>query len=113
MHGSQTTTGYTQAERSRIIKDIAQWKCELEIDQEFTHSELTNYVEELRKCDDDTLESFWEDTVGEWVASRTDLNIPPNRDFDSWLDSQFERLISGHQTDYGFIIEIDIGSIGS
>jgi len=47
------------------------------------------------------------------MASRTELNIPPNRDFDSWLDSQLERLTNDRQTDYGFIIDIDIGSVGS
>lgn len=112
MNGNQATTRYTQAERSRIIKDIARWKCELEIEQEFTHSELTDYVEQLRECDDDALKSFWEDTVGEWVASRTDLNIPPDHDFDNWLNNQFERLTNGHQTDYGFIIDVNIDSIG-
>lgn len=113
MNGVQTTADYTQAERQRIIKDIARWKCELEIDRAFTHDDLTEYVEELREYDDAALNSFWESTVGEWVASRTDLTIPPGHDFDSWLNSQFERLTNGHQTDYGFIIDVDIGSIGS
>jgi len=32
MNGSQTTAGYMQPERSRIIKNIAQWRCELKFD---------------------------------------------------------------------------------
>lgn len=113
MNGVQTTADYTQTERQCIIKDIARWKCELEIDQAFTHNDLTEYVEGLREYDDAALNSFWENTVGEWVASRTDLNIPPGHDFDSWLNSQLERLTDGNQTDYGFIIDVDVESIGS
>lgn len=113
MSNSQSAVEYTPEERNRIIKDIARWKCELEIDQEFDHDDLTAFISSLRDHSDIELKSHWQDTVGEWVASRTDLDIPPAQDFTSWLTNQFHRLVNGQQTDYGFIIDVTLPPVAN
>lgn len=97
---------FADTERQRIVKDIARWKCELEMDQEFTHLDLDEFVSMLREKSDDELESHWYDTVGEWLSSRTDLEVPPEQDFEAWIEAQFRRLVDGQRTDYGFVIEV-------
>jgi hypothetical protein len=128
-----TSTSFSDRERNRIITDIMHWKCELENDQDFPPEKFQAFVNKLRSMDDAELKGFWKDHVGEWLASRDDLNFEPETeklkivewhdvltaslngveppesgDFDDWLDSQFEKLISGEQTDYGYVVNVDV-----
>lgn len=124
---------FSHQERDRIIIDIMHWKCELESDQDFPPEEFQSFLEKLRSLNDKELKQFWEEHVGEWLASRDDLNfqaepdkpriiewhealttslngsdLPEQRDFDTWLDAQFEKLINGEPTDYGYVVNVDV-----
>ena len=99
---------FSAEERSRVISDIAHWKCELEWDNNFTGDDLESYIAALQACDDAELRSWWDGTVGEWVASRHDITVPPSNIFEAWLDTQFMQVMRGNQTEYGYVVSIDI-----
>lgn len=101
---------FTPTERHRIILDIAHWKTELEHTggREFTDDDLKMYIDQLRALSDDDLESWWVSTVGEWVASRGDLDIPDDKSFDDWIDQQFDNLIAGDDVEWGYVVTVDL-----
>lgn len=126
-------TQFTAEERYQIINDVLRWKLEYEKDRAFPPEELQKFVDLLRSKTDSELKAFWETTVGEWLASRGDLEfrykaekprivewyecLSPKEsptepgekiDFDHWLELQFQKLINGLETDYGFIIQVDL-----
>lgn len=102
---------FSDQERKRIISDIAHWKLELERGDQFDTSDLVSYVSMLQASDNDELKHLWDTTVGEWVASRHDITLPPDTPFQTWLDGQFIQLINGNLTAYGFITNVDIEHI--
>lgn len=105
-----TAPAFSDVERNRVITDIMHWKCELEYGN-FPPEEFQDFVDELRGLSDQELKQFWESNVGEWLASRDDLNDANSwgeGSFDSWLESQFEKLKSGETTNYGFLISVNV-----
>lgn len=110
MTESTTVPAFSDVERNRIITDIMHWKCELEYGN-FPPEKFQDFVDELRGLTDQELKQFWESNVGEWLASRDDLddaNSWEEDGFDSWLESQFEKLTSGETTNYGFVVSVDV-----
>jgi len=128
-----TSPSFSREERNRIITDIMHWKCELEISGDFPPEEFQAFVDKLRSMDDPELKEFWEEHVGEWLATRDDLDFEsgPDKpkivewhevlraslngsspsvgsDFDAWLETQFEKLINGERTDYGYVVNVDV-----
>jgi hypothetical protein len=128
-----TPSTFSREERNRIIADIMHWKCELMMDREFPPEDFQCFVEKLRELDDAGLKKFWEEHVGEWLASRSDLDMdvstvdnrivdwheclsagvtgeePTNKtDFDEWLDNQFQKLVNGQDTDYGYVVSVSV-----
>lgn len=111
MAESTTVPAFSDVERNRIITDIMHWKCELEYGEGFPPKEFQDFVDELRELDNPELKQFWENHVGEWLASRDDLDAAPSWEgdgFNSWLESQFEKLTTGEATDYGFVVSVDV-----
>lgn len=133
MAESTSSPELSDKQRNRIITDIMHWKCELEMDQEFPPEEFQSFVDDLRALGDAELKSFWEENVGEWLASRSDLEIEvePDKpsiiewhdcltagvpgtsstqevDFEEWLETQFEKLINGDGTDYGYVVNVSV-----
>jgi hypothetical protein len=133
MSEQNTPPSFSGEERDRIITDIMHWKCELETDHDFPPEEFQAFVDKLRSMDDPELKEFWEEHVGEWLASRDDLTFETDpekpkildwhevlraslngsnhsdvSDFDAWLEMQFEKLINGEQRDYGYVVNVDI-----
>jgi hypothetical protein len=109
MADSATAPAFSDEERNRIITDIMHWKCELEYGEGFPPNEFRDFVDELRELGDQELKQFWENHVGEWLASRDDLDAGiswEEEGFDSWLASQFEKLTNGETTDYGFVVSV-------
>lgn len=100
------TDGFTTAQRRRIQRDLGRWKLELEMPNQFSGEDLDEYLQKLDTLDDETLACWWTDNVGEWVASRSDLDIPLDVNFDEWLDAQFDTLIRGDTTAYGFVVDV-------
>ncbi|CDK38081.1 hypothetical protein BN903_281 [Halorubrum sp. AJ67] len=100
------TDGFTTAQRRRIQRDLGRWKLELEMPNRFSDADLEAYLQELQTLDDETLACWWTDNVGEWIASRGDLDIPPDADVDEWLDAQFDTLVRGDTTAYGFVVDV-------
>lgn len=101
-------TDLTADERRHVIRDIANWKVELEHTggRSFSDDELDDYIEELADTPDDDLESWWYGSVGEWVASRQDMPVPEEMAFEDWLDHQFEKLKAGEETPWGYVVEV-------
>ena len=111
MSDSTTAPAFSDEERNRIITDIMHWKCELEYGEGFPPNEFRDFVDELRELGDQELKQFWENHVGEWLASRSDLDDADSGEgdsFDSWLEDQFEKLTSGETTNYGFVVSVDV-----
>lgn len=100
--------GLSSAQRRHIQRDIARWKLELEMANSFTTSELSHYISELQEMEDTTLVRWWADNVGEWVASRRDLDVPLDVDMEDWIEDQFEVLIDGEATGYGFVVDVEL-----
>lgn len=100
--------GLDSTQRRHIQRDIARWKLELEMANSFTTSELSHYISELREMEDTTLVRWWMDNVGEWVASRRDLDVPPEVDMEDWIEDQFAVLIDGEATEYGFVVDVEL-----
>jgi disulfide oxidoreductase YuzD len=98
-------------ERVRVIHDIVKWKAELEETggRDFPADEFREYVEMLDDMTDKELRTHWYSTVGEWVVSRSDVSI--GEDTEDWLEEQFERVASGSETEYGYIVNIEKSSI--
>lgn len=126
---------FSEEQRHRLITDIMHWKTELELDQEFPPEEFQKYVDMLQTKDGTELKQMWEETVGEWLASRNDLDrgvelSPPTSvgahkslvgpdpeptptkqvPFTEWLKVQFEKLVTGGNTDYGFVVNVDVAT---
>lgn len=100
--------GLSSAQRRYIQCDIARWKLELEMANSFTTSELSHYITELQELEDTTLVRWWMDNVGEWVASRRDLDVPLDVDMEDWIEDQFAVLIDGEATEYGFVVDVEM-----
>lgn len=97
---------FTREERFHILKDIARWKAELHMNDSIEHRKYRAYLKEAAQCNDEELKRWWDGNVGEWVASRGDLNIPPSKDIETWLDEQFNKLIQGEDVEYGYVIGV-------
>lgn len=133
MSGSTSLPEFSDKQRNRIITDIMHWKCELEMDQEFPPEEFQSFANGLRALGDADLKKFWEENVGEWLASRSDLELEaePDKpsivewhdcltagvpgststqevDFEEWLETQFEKLINGDETGYGYVVNVSV-----
>ena len=100
------TDGFSPAQRRRIQRDLGCWKFELELPNRFSDDDLDEYLHELQALNDETLACWWTDNVGEWVASRGDLDIPPDVDVEDWIDAQFDALVRGETTAYGFVVDV-------
>jgi hypothetical protein len=98
----------SHVERRRIIRDHASWYAE---GPDRTTRGIREHVRSLSKLNDDDLIRAWYDDVGEWVLSRRDVLLPRTLDEDTFLDSQLGRLLSGQETDYGFLNVISVSSV--
>ena len=99
---------YNSKERTRIIRDIAHWKQEYELDNRFEQSEFEQFVELLHSKDDAALRDLWYRTVGEWLLHRESLPWPARVENEAYLDIQFGKLLAGLETDYGFVVSISL-----
>lgn len=106
MSETETDIELGSEERDRIVKDISRWKYELEMGNEFSGEDLQEYIAMLQEMSDRELKAHWKSTVGEWVASRNDVHPPEDTEFENWLTTQFENLIAGKRTAYGFVVEL-------
>lgn len=97
----------TDDERENIIRDILRWRLELDMnDGGVEQEEWDHYIDDLETCSDSELIKWWNSTVGEWVASRSDLDIPEDVTFGEWIDEQFDRLKEGEETGYGYVVSV-------
>ncbi|ERJ07400.1 hypothetical protein HLRTI_000442 [Halorhabdus tiamatea SARL4B] len=101
-------------QRARVIRDLLCHQAEsAEAGKEvFEKEEIQEWALWLKDEPPDELRSIWEGSVGEWLASRGDVGPAddPETDFDEWVDEQYQRLLNGIETDYGFVrkVEIDV-----
>jgi hypothetical protein len=103
-------TDLSDAERRRVLTDIAHWKLELELDEsDAPYDEVEAYVRDLTDLSDKDLLERWYETVGEWALSRGADN-PRTVDQNMWLDYQLGRLLQDRETDYGYVVAISIES---
>lgn len=102
--------------RDYLIEDIINWKIELEEvggGGEYTDKNIENLVQELEKLSETQLLDRWRHSVGEWIASRSDVNREwdkfceekPSKasEYDNLVEWQLEKLVNGKDTDYGYI----------
>lgn len=87
---------------------MTRWKveCEETGGRDFGPEDLSEYVKSMDDMNDSDLEDAWYSTVGEWVLSRRDLDIPD--DYDSWIDDQLEKLKSGEDVEYGYLASCQV-----
>ena len=93
--------GPSENGRQRVIDDLVRWKIECErfgIDDE----EIAAWREQLKEKDDAELAATYRGTVGEWLCSRSDLDFG-GLDAGEFVDEQYERLLDGRETDYGYV----------
>lgn len=104
---------FTPTERYHILRDIAHWKTELEhgSGRDFSDADFREYIVELTTLSDAALYAHWQQTVGEWVASRADITVPDTHSFDDWLAEQFEQLIAGDDVAWGYVHTVYITGI--
>ena len=98
----ETELPYAGEQRERVVDDLCRWKIEYE-DFEMAESERETWRSRLSEMDDEELRDTWYDCVGEWLCSRADLPWDEHGT-DQYLDEQFQSLLSGQATEYGFVV---------
>lgn len=99
---------FSRPQRDRIVREIARWRCEFEATNgdRYPRDDLAALISNLRQLEDAALKKSWMHTVGEWVASRSDVVSDPDQSFDEWLQEQFEAVCAGEPRQYDFIIDV-------
>lgn len=87
----------TNSERKEVIDDIMEWTAETEYSQN---------REDLKAMTDKGLVDEWFGSVGEWIASRDDMNRryenSTKDSMDDFIETEFKALVQGKETEYGF-----------
>jgi 1,2-phenylacetyl-CoA epoxidase catalytic subunit len=107
-------SNYTDSQRARIIKECAQWYCELKTtdNKEVSKENLRQFIRECKEESDDELRQTWHTTVGEWLASLSNISIPDSVDRETWVDNQFESILKDDtRNDYSFLFEVPIRTV--
>ena len=94
--------GPSENGRRRVIEDLVRWKIEYER-FEIGDGEIAAWRDHLEAKDDDELAATYRGTVGEWLCSRSDLDFG-GLNGGEFVDEQYERLLDGRETDYGYIV---------
>lgn len=101
------------SKKHNLIEDYLSWKNELEVTggREYPDSKLQEDYEELLTKNIQELRDMWRSTVGEWIASRDDVNQRYNEEkqenefqgsFEDYIEEQLKRVEEGEETAYGF-----------
>lgn len=83
----------TMLNRNKVVKDILNWKAEYE-DYEICSDCLNEFKEshELDTLEPEKLMDLWSSTVGDWLASRSDIDD---------VDEEYLKMLRGEQK-YGY-----------
>lgn len=109
-----------ETERDRIVKDIVNHKIEeVEVGagDAISDEELEELESTLRDQSDDELKSWWDSTVGEWIApmsrwnngeyyteeDRVEVPVWEQEGYDNVIEWQFDKLKETGETDYGYM----------
>ncbi|SEO99362.1 hypothetical protein SAMN05216388_102619 [Halorientalis persicus] len=93
--------------RYNVIEDIVHWEAEQKMGaaEEWDPEPL---ITDLAERDSTELLHYWAETVGEWVLSREDFTAPCTFSRVEWLAAQLGKVIDGRETDYGFVVSVDV-----
>lgn len=99
-------------QRARVIRDLLCHKAEeAEAGGDiFEREDIQEWALWLEQKPPEELRSIWNQHVGEWLASRDDVgpSDEPEMDFDDWLDAQYQALLEGRETAYGYVLDVEI-----